>query len=367
MHAQFRQLADRMEPEGLVDRVLHLSDSWSCLSKPEIVEVERLACAVMEFQRHRVESLIRSAAERPVLVAHMCDGWAGKIKESHVARSGDVKVHGVTTQKQEFLLQRCVYRSRRASCDRMEMLLVPPKPLTAGKGSWNVWTAAQQTVVHPRDVGHDGIAIMLWLQDGALCESTYRKLRASSEMRYKAEDTDDDDIRARKLLQLNQEWIIPMACKAHVCSNALKWGIQSQVGSSLVEDAHVCIASLINSSTPLVSSIVTFVQQYMAFVESEVPDSLWQDWFEFLRVPEDKIAMFVEVKPMWDGHKLTASAHLQHQADMFQKVATVLHYSWRWTNWSDTRWVKAGRCARRFLLSLSCGIDGANACSLPRP
>jgi len=109
----------------------------------------------------------------------------------------------------------------------------------------------------------------------------------------------------------NSEWVFGVQCKAHSCSNALKWGLMSEVTASEVEDAHVVVQSLLNSSMSLHSNMDVFLQKYMVFTDSGDDLESVAEFCEFLDVTDPKVlALLVEVNPMWVADKLNVSSHL---------------------------------------------------------
>ncbi len=52
------------------------------------------------------------------------------------------------------------------------------------------------------------------------------------------------------------------------------------------------------------------------------------------------------------------SSHLAAAPDGWEKISLCLAHCWRLVSWSDTRWVRAGRSARMYLMSLATGIEG---------
>ena len=68
----------------------------------------------------------------------------------------------------------------------------------------------------------------------------------------------------------NSDWVFGVQCKSHSCSNAVKWGFTSEVADSAVEDAHIVVQSLLNSSMLLHSKMDAFLPQYLDFERQRV-------------------------------------------------------------------------------------------------
>lgn len=347
-----------MTPEDLRGRVLEYSDAWRVLSETEGHEADRIAEAICTYLRRRVETLVAEHQARPVLISYQCDGWGTNIGGRSVRAHGSVTVRHHGRFREEFLLQRVVLRLRRPGVgDDMRMVMFPPRPLTEGKGSWNVWSAASEALGTLRSLGHSGIAVTVYLQDGALHESTFTKFRGKHMAWY------DHDLGADRgdgrFLQLS-DWVIGVQCTAHACSNALRWGLMSHFEKHQVEDAHIVVQSLINSSMGLHDRLDLFVQRHMSFVDFR-DDDLEEVavFWEFLGVTDvQMLALLVEVNPQWNGTSLQVRAHLRDDPACWEKVTACLAHCWRWVPWSDTRWVRAGRSAKYYLRSLVTGIEG---------
>ena len=257
--------SDVEDAESLRRRVLELSDAWRVYDKKDTREAELLADALVSLSRDRYESLVQKCQGRPVLVAHMCDGWASFVKATHTMRP-HVKgpcVQRQTRKKEEFLLQRVIFRSRIGSQDVMHQMCMPPRPLTLGRGSWNMLQATHEALLTLRDLGHDGINILVFIQDGALHASTFRKVRGLQAMKYERENgiVSDEDI----YILGNYEWLVGIQCKAHSCSLALSWGLFSETARDHLDDCHIVIQSLINTSTQFFCHMPTFVRTYVTF------------------------------------------------------------------------------------------------------
>ena len=161
-----------MEVDDLCKRIRHLTSPWVVLTQTEVREVQQLSETCCSYMMQQCEQLIRDAGERPVLVTHMCDGLGTTTHKTECRLHNGVKATTHTRFRDEFLLQRQVVRTNQAGQDRVAIAIMPPCPLEDGKTSWNVAVATQAQLCAPRGLGHKGICIVAYLQDGALAAST---------------------------------------------------------------------------------------------------------------------------------------------------------------------------------------------------
>ena len=315
-----------------------------------------------------MESVVLQNVDRPIFFCYTCDGWSSFVDSRSSKRQAEVLVRRCGRHREEYLLQRGVLRTLSASDGGSQVvhLIVPPRPLRRGRGSWNVFVAAGECWGTLRSLGHRGISVTVYLQDGALHESSLRKFRGKHEVWYDV-DICPVDAPERDILY-NSEWVFGLQCKAHSCSNGLKWGLVSDVTASEVEDAHIVVQSLINSSMSLHSMMDVFLQQHLVFREDDDDLQSITDFWEFLDVHDPgMLALLAEVDPMWEGGRLRVRSDLQHDPECWSKVSVCIAFCWRWLSWSDTRWVRAGRSARYYLRSLAAGIAGQAALCLSDP
>ena len=113
------------------------------------------------------------------------------------------------------------------------------------------------------------------------------------------------------------------------------------------------------ASTGLLTSVRQFVLNCVAYDRPE-PDNVdgVQYLWTLLDVEPSHIDLFVRVNPSWDGSLLHVSASLLNDADAVSAVSTLITYTLKWTDFSETRWTKVGEAGRLYLRSLLTGIDG---------
>ena len=208
--------------------------------------------------------------------------------------------------------------------------------------------------------GHSGISISVYLQDGLFAKALATKMLARHSLFFNPlycplPFSHEDE---RHLADL-KDWVLTLTCYAHSCSRALKWGLKSLVsGDDMLEDVHITISSLLRASTGLYQSIPEFVTRFVAFDRAD-PDSVAdvEHFWSFLDVEPQVLGLMVKVNPFWDGQRLRVSAALAGEEGSINSVKTVIQYSLKWCDFSDTRWTKVGLCGRLYMRSLLVGVD----------
>ena len=102
------------------------------------------------------------------------------------------------------------------------MLFAPPIPSKNCKNAWNVFTAACEFIDTLRHSGHAGIAISIYFFEGCLLTALSRHLHARHEMYYDSGDSGVAQTAELTLLQLT-DWVVPVKCCLHSCSNGVSW------------------------------------------------------------------------------------------------------------------------------------------------
>ena len=128
--------------------------------------------------------------------------------------------------------------------------------------------------------------------------------------------------------------------------------------STLLEDVHILISSLLRASAGLHLVVSEFVAGHVVF-DRPPPDNI--DDIERLWISLDVepiiLGLVVQVNPYWDVQRLRVSASLADEPGAIKKVTTVIRYMMHWVDFSETRWCKVGQSGCLYLRSLLIGID----------
>lgn len=177
--------------EDVRSAILAYSDAWRVLEEDEVSHAASLSGAACSHLRREFENAIGDQGERPLLLAYMCDGWGVFVESRQVKRHANIAVHH-HGRHEEFLLQRFVLRVfGPGGHQQVRILALPPRSLRLGRSSWNIFTAASGSLGTPRACGRRGISVMVYLQDGALHDSSLREFRGQHEAWYEGGMLDD--------------------------------------------------------------------------------------------------------------------------------------------------------------------------------
>ena len=112
------------------------------------------------------------------------------------------------------------------------MMIHPPRPLSAGKTSWNVFTSYTEFWGVLKHLGHRGPALTHVAAVRLAFSATYRTvLQQLAAYRQGCDGIEHDFI---CLLGL----VICTACPLHDAQNALKWAVAEFAGGNVLRDTH---------------------------------------------------------------------------------------------------------------------------------
>ena len=232
--------------------------------------------------------------------------------------------------------------------------------MVAGRSAWNVFTSCCEFFPLLRRQGHTGIICSGYGLDGVLFESMLRKAESRHALFY--DRTMGPKLDGDRELMRDMDWVFALRCKAHGCSNGVGWGLKRETQFlNEPEDAHIVVKSLINSSEGLHMHLGLHIERNVDFRPEKTDAAEAGELWRFFDVPDTFIDLFVEVDPWWDGRTVWVNPELAQHSLFFEKVSVVLAYCFSWVNWSDTRWVKCGRSARKYLRSEAAGIQCGDA------
>jgi hypothetical protein len=106
-------------------------------------------------------------------------------------------------------------------------LLSDPRPLTAGKSAWCLYTAATEFCPLLKDLGHASISVSHYGFDRAMYSALSRKLLQRHVLYHETRRAVD----ATGIAYMSEllDWPTATACCNHDVQNALKWSLQKYV------------------------------------------------------------------------------------------------------------------------------------------
>ena len=144
------------------ERVRRYAAASLVLPDAERGDLAKTAEVLKKFLKDRAEQLVRRADSRPVLLSYCGDGTPLQTRETFTAAVGEraKKIRGVGGCTNEFLVQHLFVRFLDSGeAAHTSVVLQDPLPLTHGKGSLAVFSAAEAFLLDPRALGHRGVVI----------------------------------------------------------------------------------------------------------------------------------------------------------------------------------------------------------------
>jgi hypothetical protein len=253
-----------MEPDEFKRMVLQFGQVKHVLSKSDRIEAYKISHALQQHFKRKLEDFALQFSQDPCALVLMSDGWGATVTEtikeqfpgSHltVTRKGKFR-HG-------FLLNRALFRTTSADgVTKLMALLQEPIGLSNGKKAWNVFVGNYQWLPVLRTLGCTRITISIYVADGCLFTALERKYLARHLLYYRC----GLDLGPNAWYLQNADWAICIKCKSHGCSNGCHWGLKTVGGTTVVENAFIATASLVNGSTAIHLRVSPFVFRRIYF------------------------------------------------------------------------------------------------------
>ena len=142
-------------------------------------------------------------------------------------------------------------------------LFAEPVVLMAGKSQWFVFAAATALFPLTRSLGHTSWCIYHVVADRLQLSSVSRLLQARQEGYHLAtqpeSETEDSVDHPHSLLHL-RDLFITCGCAWHDVQNALRWSVGPLLKGDILQDCHIAVETLRNSSWTLMG----FLPQHLA-------------------------------------------------------------------------------------------------------
>ena len=347
-----------MDVEQIRALIVDLSAVGTDFDKLGLKSLHRACSIIEDITSAKVTRLINSAGRKPVLQVFMSDGWSTDIRARDDSFVGQVRVTRSGRLRTEFVLQRVIVKCRVGDEMRLAIKIARPRCL-ATKKCIDLWSAACDFQPMLKLMGHAGVSISLYLQDGLFAKPFGNRMMARHDLFFEAGYCPlEFECDADRMLAELRDWTLFWKCSAHSASLALKWGLRQFVIGDLLESVHISIAALLRASAGLLGEVAHFIAGYAAF-DRPTPTSLHEVEFfwTFLDIDVALVELFVRVNPIWDGEKLRVSAALSDDQDAIAAITTCIKDCMRWTDFSETRWTRVGQSGSFFLRSLCIGID----------
>ena len=292
-------------------------------------------------------------------VHYQQDGWScdmssrkvSKIQLDHsalvVRRNGRLRM--------EYMLNRGFAKRMVGDVVEVAVKVGEPIGMSLGKAAWHAFSAACDFVPIPRSLGAKGITITAYVLDGALFQPVRRHCMARHALYY--DDEYGVEVAGVRLELAASDWVVGMKCVLHGCGNSIKWGLLTTFPHVDRDAVHIMIKALNNCKTALYSKILTMLMQCMHFAPapSGTIDEIKVFW-SMLGVEGDMLAMLIRLDLRWRNGVLWVSSAFENDQEIFQRVADIVLYLYRFLDFSETRWGGVGRPGRFYLRARAAGI-----------
>ena len=173
----------------------------------------------------KAKSLVASSYLRPMLYCYGCDGTPIRLTGDFVSSFGGNRVRRRGGDAHELLIQRgYVVTKDSLGALTSAAILRDLLPLSAGKGSWNVFTAACSFFPHLRELGARSITITSTCFDRALQSSVSRLMAQRQALYYEVKHGGAAAYRGEALQDVLTDWTVSTGCSAHDAQKCLKMG-----------------------------------------------------------------------------------------------------------------------------------------------
>lgn len=335
--------------------VIDLSMPHRVFSKADAAAAAKW-CELLKRQlRGDAVDLIRRAEGRPILYSYQADATPVLVRTYCRTQVVDgLLVHRSAGEGCEFLVERAFLKSTdRQGKPLLACLMRDPRPLTAGKASWNVWTACREFFPPVRSFSHGGIVLSHFAFDRALFQPVLRKLRQQQARSFDEAAPDDPHKHYHWLL----DWICGTGCIVHDIHNGLRWGLTFWAPEpAVVKDMHVCIESLRHSYDLVLGYLKPFVLERLTFVDTKDPPQAAYSFWVSLGIESSVAEELADLGVRMVSSRLTVHSAHRGSADLVQRLTSCMIYIFCWRQFVETRWMTVGVVSRALIASLSIGL-----------
>ena len=341
--------------------VLELAKPSKALSKKEERLVLRICESSKEFLKVQAQELINIAENRPILYHYGADATRLLSRKRFTYATDSSSTTSVGGAGEEFLVERGFLKATSALGEPvMRYLGRDPRPMTLGKGSWNVFGAlcgffplVDRLRVLP------GITVYSYVFDRALLSAMDTKLHQRHLLYESLVDAGSSGESQVAAASASLSWVLVGGCALHDCHNALHWGLRSVFGAATVDytkSLHVVVDALRNGHSELHGRLSNFVTQ------STTLDDTLHDCFEVsqfwvnLGVDAGVAEILGNLNPRWVDGRLRICTRLVPSGQLHEQICYCLAAVARFRSFTDSRWLTIGDCCRSLLCQFFVGI-----------
>ena len=341
---------------------LELAKPSKALNKKEERLVLRVCESSKEFLKLQAQELINIAENRPILYHYGSDGTLLLSRKRFTYATESLSTTSVGGAGEEFLVERAFLKTTSALGEPLVRYLGrDPRPLTLGKGAWNVFGALCGFFpLVDRLRALPGITVYSYVFDRALLSSLDTKLHQRHllyESVVAAGTSGDSEVAAASA---SLSWVVVGGCALHDCHNSLHWGLRSVFGTATVDytkSMHTVVEALRNGHSLLHCHLSAFV------IQTTTLDDTMHDCYEVsqfwvnLGVEPGVAEILGNLNPRWVDGQLRISTRLSQPDHLHEQICYCLAAVACFKSFTDSRWLTIGDCCRSLLCSSLLGLD----------
>ena len=339
-----------------------LAQASKTLTKTETRNLDQLCEAGKETLAIGFKALIADAAGRPVLTTKSADATPiSVVKRIASSLPSGSRVVRRGREKHEYIVKNQLGRfvDSDGQC-HTRALIQDPIPLEHGKSVAQTLQVCRKTGwVTLRQMGHVGIAVEHYVFDRfgiKTWEQLLHGWHAVLAIQY-------DDLSPEIPVNVfrDMEWVVVTGCGAHDAHNALKWSFfHAFENKDMLRDAYVCVASLRNSMDLIGKYLAEWVRSKMGFQDPAPPEwcqSMRGLWLCLDVDPETTELLAFDLQLEFRDDCLFVSRDWACKPDVVGAIAGALLSVWKFTPFTESRWLTIGRSSRSMVAARLCGIE----------
>ena len=342
----------------MLERFRELAQASSVLGWDRSKEAAKLCEVAKTHLKEQLLSAVQRGSTRPALLSYQSDGTPQLTKEHHTAHAGAIRARRIGGAGRELLVQKVYVRTTSAAgVPAVVALLTDPRPLTAGKSAWCLYTAATELCPLLKDLGHASISVSHYGFDRAMYSALSRKLLQRHVLYHETRRAVD----ATGIAYMSEllDWPTATACCNHDVQNALKWSLQKYVdGPDGISDIYIAIESLRNGFSLLHAHLRSFVHARLDFDDAEFSVDEGVTFWNALGVDPAVANELAELNVRWSGDRLLVCAAARSSDGLIERVSTLMLALFRFQKFSDSRWCTLGAACRSLTAALCVGLRG---------
>eukprot|EP00971_Amphidinium_carterae_P280485 5567994-Amphidinium_carterae.1 len=149
-------------------------------------------------------------------------------------------------------------------------------------------------------------------------------------------------------------------CCCHDIHNSLRWAHQTVFGDAqLLRSVYVSVAALRVGSMYAAEHVLEWLQEVLVPISGEScrPCSELEMFWNMLCVDVDVVTVLLKYQLYYDNEKLYVHEEVLQEEGAFDEVSMALLSVWKFSAFSESRWVSLGTCCRTVTAAFALGFE----------